>query len=208
MPHPKGGALSRRRAVRSASERNLEDPHPGCGRPAFRCRRAPAPDRATRARTGRHDGRARPPARSAGSVPRLGRRTGPQRRAGPTAPRAAGAARRVELPQRLRVGRARGVRPRDRSHRRRDRRGRATVGRSGTPGRRSSVPSSGAADELHTDTVIADDTWRVLADSLEPPALVELLFVVGQYTMLSMVANSAGIEPPPGSDPVPWSDRA
>jgi 4-carboxymuconolactone decarboxylase len=65
-----------------------------------------------------------------------------------------------------------------------------------------------AADELHTDTVIADATWRVLADSLEPPALVELVFVVGQYTMLSMVANTAGIEPPPGSDPVPWTSGA
>jgi hypothetical protein len=44
----------------------------------------------------------------------------------------------------------------------------------------------------------------VLAASLEPPALVELLFVVGQYTMLSMVANSAGIESPPGADAAPW----
>jgi 4-carboxymuconolactone decarboxylase len=63
-----------------------------------------------------------------------------------------------------------------------------------------------AADELHTQSNITDATWRVLAESLEPAALVELLFVVGQYTMLSLVANGAGIEPPPGSDPVPWSD--
>ncbi len=61
-----------------------------------------------------------------------------------------------------------------------------------------------AADDLHTGCGISDDTWSVLAESLEPPALVELVFVVGQYTMLSMVANSAGIEPPPGSPPVPW----
>jgi 4-carboxymuconolactone decarboxylase len=62
-----------------------------------------------------------------------------------------------------------------------------------------------AADELHARTDISDPTWNVLAESLEPPALVELLFVVGQYTMLSMVANTAGIEPPTGSDPLPWS---
>jgi alkylhydroperoxidase family enzyme len=62
-----------------------------------------------------------------------------------------------------------------------------------------------AADELHARTDISDSTWDVLAASFEPPALVELLYVVGQYTMLSMVANSAGIEPPPGSDPLPWS---
>jgi 4-carboxymuconolactone decarboxylase len=63
-----------------------------------------------------------------------------------------------------------------------------------------------AADQLHAGCDIADATWGVLAESFEPPALVELLFVVGQYTMLSMVANGAGIEPPAGSDPVPWSD--
>jgi alkylhydroperoxidase family enzyme len=63
-----------------------------------------------------------------------------------------------------------------------------------------------AADELHSQSDITDATWNTLTASLEPAALVELLFVVGQYTMLSMVANSAGIEPPPGSNPVPWSD--
>lgn len=63
-----------------------------------------------------------------------------------------------------------------------------------------------AADELHTQSDVTDATWKVLTESVEPPALVELLFVIGQYTMLSMVANSAGIAPPPGSHPVPWSD--
>ena len=63
-----------------------------------------------------------------------------------------------------------------------------------------------AADELHAHSDITDETWNLLTESFEPPALVELLFVVGQYTMLSMVANSAGIEPPSGSHPVPWSD--
>jgi alkylhydroperoxidase family enzyme len=63
-----------------------------------------------------------------------------------------------------------------------------------------------AADELHRSSDVSDATWAVLATSFEPPALVELLFVVGQYTMLSMVANAAGIEPPPSSDPVPWLD--
>jgi alkylhydroperoxidase family enzyme len=63
-----------------------------------------------------------------------------------------------------------------------------------------------AADELHAQCDVTDVTWNVLTESLEPAALVELLFVIGQYTMLSMVANSAGIEPPPGAHPVPWSD--
>jgi 4-carboxymuconolactone decarboxylase len=50
-----------------------------------------------------------------------------------------------------------------------------------------------AADELHTDHDVSDGTWTALAAHYERPALVEILFVVGQYTMLSMVANAAGI---------------
>jgi alkylhydroperoxidase family enzyme len=50
-----------------------------------------------------------------------------------------------------------------------------------------------AADELHTNRDVSDSTWILLAEHYAPPALVEILFVVGQYTMLSMVANAAGI---------------
>jgi alkylhydroperoxidase family enzyme len=50
-----------------------------------------------------------------------------------------------------------------------------------------------AADELSIECDISDATWSVLSQHYEPPALVEMLFVVGQYTMLSMVANAAGI---------------
>ena len=51
-----------------------------------------------------------------------------------------------------------------------------------------------AADQLISGFDVRDDTWAVLAAEYDAPALVELLFVVGQYTMLSMVANAAGIE--------------
>jgi alkylhydroperoxidase family enzyme len=50
-----------------------------------------------------------------------------------------------------------------------------------------------AADELHADRDISDTTWAVLAEHYDSPAVVEILFVVGQYSMLSMVANAAGI---------------
>jgi 4-carboxymuconolactone decarboxylase len=50
-----------------------------------------------------------------------------------------------------------------------------------------------AADELHADRDISDATWVILAEHHDRAALVEILFVVGQYTMLSMVANAAGI---------------
>jgi 4-carboxymuconolactone decarboxylase len=51
----------------------------------------------------------------------------------------------------------------------------------------------GAADELHRGHDVTDATWTALAAHYDPPALVEIVFVVGQYTMLSMVANAAGI---------------
>jgi len=50
-----------------------------------------------------------------------------------------------------------------------------------------------AADELYRDHDVDDSTWAVLAEHYDAAALVEILFVVGQYTMLSMVANAAGI---------------
>jgi 4-carboxymuconolactone decarboxylase len=47
-----------------------------------------------------------------------------------------------------------------------------------------------AADELHRHQAITDATWSTLAAHHERAALVEVLYVVGQYTMLSMVANA------------------
>jgi alkylhydroperoxidase family enzyme len=52
-----------------------------------------------------------------------------------------------------------------------------------------------AADELGRGCDISDATWAALEAHFDAAALVEILFVVGQYTMLSMVANAAGIEP-------------
>jgi alkylhydroperoxidase family enzyme len=50
-----------------------------------------------------------------------------------------------------------------------------------------------AADELAIDCDITDTTWGELAAHYDAAALVEIVFVVGQYTMLSMFANAAGI---------------
>ena len=49
-----------------------------------------------------------------------------------------------------------------------------------------------AADELHTDHNISAATFNVLASHYSPGALVEIPYVVGQYAMLSMVANAIG----------------
>ena len=53
-----------------------------------------------------------------------------------------------------------------------------------------------AADELHHDCEISESTWAALAAHYSPGELVEIPFVVGQYTMLSMVANGLGTVTP------------
>jgi len=49
-----------------------------------------------------------------------------------------------------------------------------------------------AASALSTDHTVDDETWERLATHYSPAALIEILYVVGQYTMLSMVANAIG----------------
>jgi len=46
-----------------------------------------------------------------------------------------------------------------------------------------------AADELHNTHRITDDTWRLLAAHYDTGQLVEIPYIVGQYAMLSLVAN-------------------
>ena len=51
-----------------------------------------------------------------------------------------------------------------------------------------------AADELFAAQNLSDETWLALAERYSEAQLVEIPFVVGQYTMLSMVANATGVE--------------
>jgi 4-carboxymuconolactone decarboxylase len=60
-----------------------------------------------------------------------------------------------------------------------------------------------AVDELINEQAISDATWSALADHYDDASLVEIPFVVGQYTMLSMVANALKVPPVPGSPGLP-----
>ena len=60
-----------------------------------------------------------------------------------------------------------------------------------------------AADELVATQRIADATWAALRAELSDAQLVEVPFVVGQYTLLSMVAESTGVAPEPGLPALP-----
>jgi alkylhydroperoxidase family enzyme len=60
-----------------------------------------------------------------------------------------------------------------------------------------------AVDGLIANHSVDDDTWAVLARHYGDASLVEIVYVVGQYTMLSMVANGLEIPPATNSEPLP-----
>lgn len=51
-----------------------------------------------------------------------------------------------------------------------------------------------AADELHADSRIGDDTWTALAARWDDQQLIEVCMVVGQYHLVSFALNSVGVE--------------
>jgi alkylhydroperoxidase family enzyme len=51
-----------------------------------------------------------------------------------------------------------------------------------------------AADELHADSFITDGTWEALAERYSTKQLMDLVFTIGQYNMVSMALNSFGVQ--------------
>jgi 4-carboxymuconolactone decarboxylase len=60
-----------------------------------------------------------------------------------------------------------------------------------------------AADELHRDSRISDETWTALAESYDTERLIEATMVVGHYQMLAGALNSFGVELDEGLEPLP-----
>lgn len=60
-----------------------------------------------------------------------------------------------------------------------------------------------AADELHEQHRLSERTWARLADAWTNEQLVEIPFVVGHYTMLSMVCGALDVELEKGLPPLP-----
>lgn len=60
-----------------------------------------------------------------------------------------------------------------------------------------------AVDELHATQDLTDDALSTLRGHLGDPAVVEVVMVVGQYTMLSMLATTTGGSPHRGIRPAP-----
>lgn len=51
-----------------------------------------------------------------------------------------------------------------------------------------------AADELHKDSVLGDETWLALTGSYNTQQMMDLIFTVGQYHLVSMALNSLGVQ--------------
>jgi alkylhydroperoxidase family enzyme len=60
-----------------------------------------------------------------------------------------------------------------------------------------------AADELHRDSRISDDTWAALRARYSDKQLIELLMVVGQYHLVSFTLNSLGVQREAGVEGFP-----
>ena len=51
-----------------------------------------------------------------------------------------------------------------------------------------------AADELHSDAFISNDTWKALSQRFDETQLMDIVFTVGQYNLVSMALNSFGVQ--------------
>ena len=51
-----------------------------------------------------------------------------------------------------------------------------------------------AADELHDDCFISDETWRDLSDFMDDSERMDLVYLVGHYTQVCMILNTFGVQ--------------
>jgi len=51
-----------------------------------------------------------------------------------------------------------------------------------------------AVDEVRADAFISDPTWQALSARLNRQQLLDLIFTVGQYNLVSMALNSLGVQ--------------
>jgi len=65
-----------------------------------------------------------------------------------------------------------------------------------------------AADELHRDDSLSDVTYAALAARYDEQQLLDVVFTVGQYHIVSMALNAFGVERDDGVTGVPVPTRA
>jgi len=57
-----------------------------------------------------------------------------------------------------------------------------------------------ATDELHKDACITDPTWAGLSRHYDTQQLMDIVFAIGQYNLVSMVLNTLGVQLDPDLD--------
>ena len=60
-----------------------------------------------------------------------------------------------------------------------------------------------AADELHDAQTIHDATWDALSRTYDARQMMDVVFTVGQYTLVSMALNAFGVQRDPGVEGFP-----
>ncbi len=51
-----------------------------------------------------------------------------------------------------------------------------------------------AVDELHADAFVSDASWKALSGHFSTEQLMDLVFAVGQYNLVSMALNTLGVQ--------------
>jgi 4-carboxymuconolactone decarboxylase len=62
-----------------------------------------------------------------------------------------------------------------------------------------------AADDLYENSVVADETWQRLAQRYNTQQMMDLVFTIGQYNLVSWALNSLGV---PLDDFLPGAKKA
>jgi 4-carboxymuconolactone decarboxylase len=57
-----------------------------------------------------------------------------------------------------------------------------------------------AVDELHDTSTISDTTWATLSDTYDQQQMMDLVFAIGQYHLVSFALNAFGVERDDGLD--------
>ncbi len=65
-----------------------------------------------------------------------------------------------------------------------------------------------ATDDLHSDAFVSDAHWAALAEHYDTKQLMDFVFTVGQYNLVSMALNTFGVQPEPGLPPLPEVERS
>jgi hypothetical protein len=59
------------------------------------------------------------------------------------------------------------------------------------------------ADELYSESIVTDRTWRLLSERFDNTMLINVLITVSNYRMVSIALNALGVQLYPGDEKMP-----